>query len=100
MVSNRRFAPTTSTDENQSRAAEAARALAFVIIIVLTMVMGTVLLLAFFDLLPAGAALVAVLSLGVFVIVLARAILNRALSTPSVYGQQLSSRRVIGPPGS
>ena len=84
MVSNPRFAPTTSADENQSTAAEAARALAFVIIIVLTMVMGTVLLLAFFDLLPAGAELVAVLSLGVFVIVLARAISaqNSSMNTP------------------
>ncbi|TFH24146.1 MAG: hypothetical protein E4H03_04370 [Myxococcales bacterium] len=99
MVSNPRFPRRTSSGKNQSTASEAALALAFVIIIVLTMVMGTVLLLAFFDLLPAGTELVAVLSLGVFVIVLARAILNRALSTPPVYGRQLSSRRVIGPPG-
>ena len=74
--------------------------LAFVIIIVLTLVMGAVLLLEFFNLLPAGAEMVALLSLAVFSVVLVRAILNRALSTPSAYGRQLSSRRVIGPPSS
>ena len=78
-------------------AEEAALALAGIIVLILTLVMGAVLLLEFFDLLPAGVELVALLSLAVFAVVLIRAILNRALSTPSVYGRQLSSRRAFGP---
>lgn len=99
MLTDPRFPRITNVDSNQTTAEEAALALAFLIVIILALVMGAVLMLEFFDLLPAGFELVAVLSLGVFLVMVVRAMLARALSTPSLYGRQLSSRRVIGPPG-
>ena len=94
MVTDPRFPHIPALDENQTQGEDVALALAFVIVLVLGLTLMALLMLEFFDLLPGGLGTVAFFSLGIFSVMVGRAILSRALSTPTLYTRPSSNLRV------
>lgn len=56
----------------------------------------TAILLHIYELMPSDAALATSLSGSIFLVMIARAILSRALHGPTVYGRSVSARRADG----
>ena len=77
-------------------AEEAALLLSLVIVGVLGMTLLTLLLLEFLEILPGGLDTIAFLSLVVFTVVVGRALVSRAFSTPSSYRGHTPILRHLG----
>jgi hypothetical protein len=72
-------------ERRSTEAEDAALALSIVVVAVLGLTLLTLLLFEFFEFLPGGLNIVACVSLVVIMGVVIKALLSRALSTPSVY---------------